>query len=180
MVHLENVSPKLLSTKNCQISIPGLYKPNKPIIRISCFQPKLPVLTSKQHPRKIYIYGSDNKEYLFLLKGREDLRQDERVMQLFKLVNRLLHNNPETEKKDLLITRFSVIPLSTLTGLIGWVQDCDTLQLLIREYRETYNIRPTTEMNLRHQFCANYDQLPIPNKVEIFRYILENTKGEDL
>jgi len=62
-----------------------------------------------------------------LLKGREDLRQDERVMQLFKLVNRLLHNNPETEKKDLLITRFSVIPLSTLTGLIGWVQDCDTL-----------------------------------------------------
>lgn len=35
-------------------------------------------------------------------------------------------------------------------------------------------------MNLRHQFCANYDQLPMPNKVEIFRYILENTKGEDL
>ncbi len=36
-VYLENVSPKLLATKNCELSMPGLYKPNKPIIRISCF-----------------------------------------------------------------------------------------------------------------------------------------------
>jgi FKBP12-rapamycin complex-associated protein len=48
-------------------------------------------------------------------------------MQLFALVNRLLHNNPETEKKDLAITRFSVIPLSVNTGLLGWVHNCDTL-----------------------------------------------------
>lgn len=42
-------------------------------------------------------------------------------MQLFALVNRLLHNNPETEKKDLQITRFSVVPLETKTGLLSWV-----------------------------------------------------------
>ena len=73
------------------------------------------------------IYGSDGKEYHYLLKGHEDLRQDERVMQLFSLVNKILNNNTETEKKDLTITRYSVIPLSINTGLIGWVQDCDTL-----------------------------------------------------
>lgn len=27
--------------------------------------------------------GDDGREYVFLLKGHEDLRQDERVMQLF-------------------------------------------------------------------------------------------------
>ena len=75
IVHLENVSPKLLQTKNCEISVPGLYKPKTPIIKISGFQPKLPVLTSKQHPRRLVIYGSDSKEYHFLLKGHEDLRQ---------------------------------------------------------------------------------------------------------
>lgn len=79
------------------------------------------------HPRKLFLYGSDSKEYHFLLKGREDIRQDERVMQLFELVNRLLHNNPETEKKDLNITRYSIIPLSINTGLLGWVHNCDTL-----------------------------------------------------
>ena len=32
---------------------------------------------------------------MFLLKGHEDLRQDERVMQFFSLVNSLLVNDPE-------------------------------------------------------------------------------------
>lgn len=36
------------------------------------------------------VYGSDGREYLLLLKGHEDIRQDERVMQLFGLVNTLL------------------------------------------------------------------------------------------
>ena len=86
-VHLQNVSPKLVNTKNCQVSVPGLFKPNRALIKISGFATKLQVLASKQHPRKLCIYGSDEKEYYFLLKGHEDLRQDERVMQLFSLVN---------------------------------------------------------------------------------------------
>ena len=49
------------------------------------------------------IYGSDEKEYHFVLKGHEDLRLDERVMQLFDLVNSLLILNPKTETKDLTI-----------------------------------------------------------------------------
>lgn len=47
--------------------------------------------------------GSNGRVYRFLLKGHEDLRQDERVMQLFGLVNALLSNDPETSKRDLLI-----------------------------------------------------------------------------
>ena len=39
------------------------------------------MINSKQRPRKLTIYGSDGREYQFLLKGHEDLRQDERVMQ---------------------------------------------------------------------------------------------------
>lgn len=79
-VYLENVSPKLLATSNCEIAVPGLFRPNGILVKIARFQPKLQVLTSKQHPRKVFIYGNDGKEYHFLLKGHEDLRQDERVM----------------------------------------------------------------------------------------------------
>jgi len=46
--------------------------------------------------------GSNGSEFMFLLKGHEDLRQDERVMQLFGLVNTLLANDPETFKRHLL------------------------------------------------------------------------------
>ena len=72
------------------------------------------------------IYGSDGKTYSFLLKGHEDLRHDERVMQLFGLINALLANHPGTSKANLNINRFSVMPLSNNSGVIGWVPNCDT------------------------------------------------------
>jgi len=56
-------------------------------------------------------------------------------MQIFSLVNRLLNNTAETEQKEILITRYSVVPLSSNSGLIGWVSNCDTLHNLVRIYR---------------------------------------------
>jgi hypothetical protein len=61
--------------------------------------------------------GSDGHSYMFLLKGHEDLRQDERVMQLFGLVNTLLDNDPETFKRHLryiIYIIISYIPLGKL------------------------------------------------------------------
>ena len=69
---LENVSPKLYYFKESEICIPGLYKSGYPIIKIKGFEKQLTVFSSKQHPRKIGVYGSDGKEYMFLLKGHED------------------------------------------------------------------------------------------------------------
>lgn len=140
----------------------------------------LPVLSSKQHPRKMQVYGSDGREYMFLLKGHEDIRQDERVMQLFGLVNTLLAIDPQTSKKDLSIRRYPVIPLSQNTGLIGWVPNCDTLHQLIKEHRQQANIIPNIEYKLMESMCDNFDTCPLPNKVEIFRYSLDRTMGEDL
>ena len=62
--------------------------------------------------------GDDGVEYVFLLKGHEDLRQDERVMQLFGLVNALLASTDDGARLDLGIQRYSVVPLSTNSGLI--------------------------------------------------------------
>lgn len=77
--------------------MPGTYEPWRwgpggtmvagRIVRIISVRPTLQVFMSKQRPRKISMLGSDGREYAFLLKGHEDLRQDERVMQLFGLVN---------------------------------------------------------------------------------------------
>ena len=49
-----------------------------------------------------YVFaGSNGKEYQFLLKGHEALRQDERVMPLFSLVNSLLLADTETFRRNL-------------------------------------------------------------------------------
>jgi len=49
------------------------------------------------------VKGSNGKDFVYLLKGHEDLRQDERVMQLFGLVNTLLLGDPETFRRNLTI-----------------------------------------------------------------------------
>lgn len=49
----------------------------------------------------LLLSGNNGQDYQFLLKGHEDLRQDERVMQLFGLVNSLLLSNPETFRRNL-------------------------------------------------------------------------------
>ena len=108
-------------------------------------------MTSKQRPRRLTIRGSDGKEYQYLLKGYEDLRQDERVMQLFGLVNTLLNADSETYKRRLAIQQYPVIPLSPKSGLIGWVPHCDTMHSLIRDYRESRKIL----LNIEHRLMVN-------------------------
>jgi len=140
----------------------------------------LNVIGSKQRPRKLIINGSDGAEYMFLLKGHEDLRQDERVMQLFGLVNTLLASEYETSKDHLNIQRYSVVPLSPNSGLIGWFPHGDTLHQLIRDYRDSRKILINIEHRLMLQMAPDYDNLPLMQKVEAFEYALDSTNGQDL
>ena len=182
---LESISPKLLKFRESEIEIPGTYQnigidEGSPIIKISSFSRKLTVLNSKQHPRRIVIYGSDGKEYPFLLKGHEDIRQDERVMQLFGLINTLLSKDSDTREKNLSIKRYPVIPLSHNTGIIGWVSNSDTLHQLIKEYRQINKIPINIEHRLMSKFNPKFDSSFSMTKLEVFKYSLYNTLGNDL
>ncbi|URD99450.1 Rapamycin binding domain [Musa troglodytarum] len=175
-----SVSPELLKCRDLELAVPGTYRADAPLVTIATFAPQLNVITSKQRPRKLTIHGSDGEDYAFLLKGHEDLRQDERVMQLFGLVNTLLENSRKTAEKDLSIQRYAVIPLSPNSGLIGWVPNCDTLHHLIREYRDARKIPLNQEHRLMLAFAPDYDHLPLIAKVEVFEHALQNTEGNDL
>lgn len=179
-LELQYVSPKLLVCRDLELAVPGSYHPGQPIVRIANIQSSLQVITSKQRPRKLCIRGSNGKEYMFLLKGHEDLRQDERVMQLFGLVNTLLLNDPDTFRRNLTIQRYAVIPLSTNSGLIGWVPHCDTLHTLIRDYREKKKILLNIEHRIMLRMAPDYDHLTLMQKVEVFEHALEHTHGDDL
>ncbi|XP_020699146.1 serine/threonine-protein kinase TOR isoform X1 [Dendrobium catenatum] len=177
---LQSVSPELIKCQNLELAVPGTYHADAPLVTISSFSPQLVVITSKQRPRKLTIHGSDGEDYAFLLKGHEDLRQDERVMQLFGLVNTLLENSRKTAEKDLSIQRYAVIPLSPNSGLIGWVPNCDTLHHLIREYRDARKMCLNHEHRLMLAFAPDYERLPLIAKVEVFELALQNTEGNDL
>jgi len=178
-LNLKSISPKLYNFKNFKISIPSINKKNSNIY-ISYIHPILEVLKTKQHPRKLIMNGTDNKKYIFLLKGHEDLRQDERAIQLFNLVNSILSNYRNTSDKNLYINCYSVLPLSYNTGLIGWVPNCDTLHQLIKEQRTKINISSTIEYKIIFSLNQNFESSSFLKKIEIFKESLNKTQGTEL
>ncbi|KAM7201608.1 phosphatidylinositol 3-kinase tor2 [Naviculisporaceae sp. PSN 640] len=179
-LELPYCSPALLGAKNLQLAVPGTYRSGQEVVRIISFDTTFSVISSKQRPRKLDIVGSDGKTYTFLLKGHEDIRQDERVMQLFGLCNTLLANDSECYKRHLNIQRYPAIPLSQNSGLLGWVPNSDTVHQLIREYRESRKILLNIEHRIMLQMAPDYDNLTLMQKVEVFGYALDNTTGQDL
>jgi FKBP12-rapamycin complex-associated protein len=179
-LELAYVSPKLLHARDLDLAVPGTYQSGKPIIRIISLDSTFSVINSKQRPRKLTMHGSDGVAYAFVLKGHEDIRQDERVMQLFGLCNTLLAHDSESYKRHLSIQRYPAIPLSQSSGLLGWVPNSDTLHVLIREYRESRKILLNIEHRIMLQMAPDYDNLTLMQKVEVFGYALDNTTGQDL
>ena len=74
----------------------------------------------------------------------------------------------------------SQAPLSTSSGLIGWVPNADTLHDLIKEYRENRSILLNIEHRIMLQMAPDYDNLTLMQKVEVFSYAMDNTTGQDL
>ena len=180
---LASVSPELRACADLEVAVPGQYQAGTDPVCIKSFFPTLKVISSKQRPRKLAMIGSDGQSYKFLLKGHEDLRQDERVMQLFGLVNTLLRHDSEVTRSaraDLSISKYPVIPLSSNAGIIGWLERAETLHSLVRDYREKHKIQLDIETKIMKQYAGDFGSLSLMQKVEVFEHAMANTDGDDL
>ncbi|XP_030746712.1 serine/threonine-protein kinase ATR-like isoform X2 [Sitophilus oryzae] len=94
--------------------------PNR-YVYIAGIEEEMSILNSLQRPRKINLRGSDGKKYTFMLKPKDDLRKDFRLMEFNDIVNHLLLCDPEARQRRLNIRLYSVAPLNEECGLIEWV-----------------------------------------------------------
>ncbi|KAJ2137838.1 phosphatidylinositol kinase- protein kinase tor1, partial [Coemansia sp. RSA 637] len=177
---LEGISPILHQCRDMSVAVPGSYNPDSNLTTIQLFKPDIEVHRTAQLPRQMCIQGSDGNEYTFLLKGLDDLRLDERVMQLFGLINSLLSKDSETARRSLAIERFPVVPLSSNSGLIGFYSNTNSLNQIVIENRKAVNQPNRLELNFACQFTPNWTTLTTMQKVESFEYALSNTPGNDL
>jgi DNA-dependent protein kinase catalytic subunit len=77
--------------------------------------------------------GTDQKPYPWLVKGGEDLRQDQRIEQLWHLMNDLLRANTSTSARGLLLETYKVVPMSLQLGLVEWVEGTTPLKGIIED-----------------------------------------------
>ncbi|KAJ3030098.1 UNVERIFIED_CONTAM: serine/threonine-protein kinase M1 [Siphonaria sp. JEL0065] len=100
------------------------------------FHNEIEIMNSLQKPRKITIYGSDGKDYIFLLKPKDDLRKDARLMEFNGLINRLLKKDPEARRRNLRVRTYAVVPLNEECGIIEWVENtCGFRNIITKAYR---------------------------------------------
>eukprot|EP00106_Octopus_bimaculoides_P010915 XP_014778357.1 PREDICTED: DNA-dependent protein kinase catalytic subunit-like [Octopus bimaculoides] len=115
------------------LEIPGQYHGfSKPLleyhIKISGFDQQVQTFSSLQKPRKIIIRGNNQKEYPFIVKCGEDLRQDQRIEQLSEVINEIFKKNSICQTKKLQLKTYQIIPMTTRVGLLECLENVLTLQ----------------------------------------------------
>lgn len=173
-IELENVSDDLYNHRNFLLSIPGTYKVTSDeadsSLRIYQINQTLPILSTQQHPRLLYMTDVSGKKWKFLLKGHEDLRLDQRIMQFFNLINKLITSHKATSDLGVTILKYPIIPFAQKAGLISWVIGADTLHQLVMDYRKSKMIRPWAENDWINMFSNSqgFDMLSSLQKFEIW------------
>nr|XP_010307429.1 PREDICTED: DNA-dependent protein kinase catalytic subunit [Balearica regulorum gibbericeps] len=100
--------------------------------KISGFDERIRVMESLRKPKRITIRGSDEQEYPFLVKGGEDLRQDQRIEQLFDVMNIILSQDATCSQRNMQLKTYQVIPMTTRLGLIKWLENTCTLKEFLK------------------------------------------------
>lgn len=93
------------------------------LVHVVGFDSKFCLAGGVNLPKIIFCVGSDGIKRRQLVKGRDDLRQDAVMEQVFGMVNQLLIKNSETRKRKLKMKTYKVIPLSQRSGIVEWCED---------------------------------------------------------
>ncbi|KAK7113366.1 hypothetical protein V1264_012665 [Littorina saxatilis] len=80
-------------------------------------------MSSIRKPKRITIRGNDEKDYHYLVKGGEDLRQDQRIEQLFLIMNRVMESDASCRARNLKLKTYQVIPMNPRVGFIEWMNN---------------------------------------------------------
>ncbi|UIZ26478.1 hypothetical protein KXD40_001859 [Peronospora effusa] len=134
-LYLERCSRHLIELSSSNMEVPGQYvSDSEPIkdlhARIQHFESTVDVLLRNGFTqRRVTMGGSDGRAYYFLVQYAMThiTRTDERMMQMYLLLNRLLLRHKETKKRNTIFHVPIVIPLTPRVRLLEDNRDFVTL-----------------------------------------------------
>ena len=121
-----------------RLEIPGQYSgETQPIpelhVKVAYFLPEVMVIQSIRKPKRLTMLGTDEKVYHCLVKGGEDLRLDQRIEQLFSIMNGIFARDIDCAKREFKIGTFNVIPVKKHLGVMEWVKNTVPLKSVIEK-----------------------------------------------
>uniref|UniRef100_A0A4X2LA63 Serine-protein kinase ATM n=1 Tax=Vombatus ursinus TaxID=29139 RepID=A0A4X2LA63_VOMUR len=117
ITRLKNLDDVVVPTMEFKVDPTGEYEN---LVTIQSFRQEFRLAGGLNLPKIIDCVGSDGRERRQLVKGRDDLRQDAVMQQVFQMCNMLLQRNADTRKRKLTICTYKVVPLSQRSGVLEW------------------------------------------------------------
>ncbi|XP_058119753.1 serine/threonine-protein kinase ATM [Anopheles ziemanni] len=105
---------------------------------VSKWDPKIVGVGGINVPKKLKCRCTDGVERTQLLKGKDDMRQDAVMQQVFGILNILLRNDKETANRNLSIKTYKVVPLSRQSGILEWCNDTVPIGVWLTQGHEKY------------------------------------------
>lgn len=115
---------------------------SRDVVSIDCFLDDVLVLSSLAKPRRLTARGTDGKTYMLLIKPKDDLRTDQRLMEFNGIINRSLKGDAESSKRQLYIRTYAVVPLNEECGIIEWVPGIKTMRDILLNLYAAQKIHP--------------------------------------
>ena len=115
---------------------------SRDVVTIQCFLDDVLVLSSLAKPRRLTARGSDGKNYMLLIKPKDDLRTDQRLMEFNGIINRSLKRDAESSRRQLYIRTYAVVPLNEECGIIEWVPGIKTMRDILLTLYGAQKITP--------------------------------------
>ncbi|CAN0220698.1 unnamed protein product [Lampetra fluviatilis] len=114
---IRNLYKVVIPTLELKVDPTGQYPD---LVTVRAFRPHFRLAGGVNLPKIIDCEGSDGRTYRQLVKGRDDLRQDAVMQQVFHMCNELLAGSAETRTRKLSIRTYKVVPLSQRSGVLEW------------------------------------------------------------
>ncbi|XP_035920016.1 serine/threonine-protein kinase ATR [Anopheles stephensi] len=138
-------------------------------IYIAGIEEELTVLFSLQKPRKITLRGHNGKHYTMMLKPKDDLRKDFRLMEFNAVVKQYLAQDPDAKFRRLYIRTYAVLPLNEECGIIEWISNLNPFRSIVCTYYKQRGLGITVA-ELRKFSFERSD--PLAKKRQAFESIL--------
>ncbi|KAL5628224.1 hypothetical protein BROUX41_002972 [Berkeleyomyces rouxiae] len=138
--------PLVVPAESCLMAkLPTLPRANKrqhqpfsgDVVTIHSFEQEVLVLGSMARPRRVIAIGSNGQKYKLLIKPKDDLRADQRLIEFNNVINKALKKDAESSKRQLYVRSYAVTPLAEEGGIIEWVDGLKTLRdILLVLYKQ--------------------------------------------
>lgn len=132
---IEKLRAFIADSKNGLVNITPLPLPLNAAIEVTGIVPeKASVFKSNMSPMLLHFTCKDGSEYPLIFKEGDDMRQDQLVIQLFTLMDRLLRK----ENLDLKIRPYAVLATGKLQGMVQYMPSM-TISAIVTEYGTLIN-----------------------------------------